>query len=126
MIGGQKAPMDLYETIGQRIKEEREKRGLSQETLAAKLGLAANTISRWETATYKPRVHELDRLASELKISILDLLPPQDGELGEPMQSLLRAAKDLTPKDIETLTRFAEFRAADYRMRNRPTRGRKG
>jgi len=47
----------LIERVGQRIKEFRTaygERGISQEALATKMGVATNTISRWETATVRP------------------------------------------------------------------------
>jgi hypothetical protein len=34
---------------------------VSQEALAKALGTTSNTISRWETAVYKPSVEDLDR-----------------------------------------------------------------
>ena len=117
--------MNIYEFIGTRIKQEREGRQLSQETLAKRLGIAANTLSRWETAVYKPRVDELDRVARELGISILDLLPPDEQRPDFRMQSLLRAAKDLSADDIETLRRFAEIRVAQSRVKSRSGRSRK-
>ncbi len=55
----------LYEFIGNKIRELRTRRregALSQEALAASLKIAANTISRWETGTYKEETnHELAR-----------------------------------------------------------------
>src|SRR5260370_5450 len=56
----------LIEHVGQRIKEFRTaygERGISQEALASKIGVATNTISRWETATVKPTIEDLEKLA---------------------------------------------------------------
>jgi transcriptional regulator with XRE-family HTH domain len=36
---------------------------MSQEELAAKLGVASNTVSRWETAAYRPGLNDLHRIA---------------------------------------------------------------
>ena len=56
----------IYEQIGQKIRELRQSfpgGSLSQEGLATKLGKPANTVSRWETGTYKPTPEDLDNIA---------------------------------------------------------------
>ena len=52
---------NIYEQIGKKIRELRG--ALSQEALAAKVDVGANTVSRWETGTYKPTPEDLDKLA---------------------------------------------------------------
>ena len=56
----------LLRHVGKQIRELRENyddgKGLSQEVLAKKLGTTANTVSRWETATYKPTLADLEAL----------------------------------------------------------------
>ena len=52
--------MDLLKYIGGRIRELRQSYGggdgISQDALAQALGVAKNTISRWETATHRPSI----------------------------------------------------------------------
>ena len=60
----------LYEHIGQKIRELRSQGGLSQGKLAAELDVAANTVSRWETGTYKPTPEDLDKLARFFAVPI--------------------------------------------------------
>src|SRR5687767_8577964 len=67
--------MDLFAYIGEQIRRFRGARGLSQEVLGRQMGVPTNTISRWETATYRPDVAQLDRLARLLGKSILDFFP---------------------------------------------------
>jgi len=54
-------------THGQRIREFRTGygggTGISQDALAKALGVASNTVSRWETGTYRPTIEILERLA---------------------------------------------------------------
>jgi transcriptional regulator with XRE-family HTH domain len=109
--------MGLYETIGARIKAAREEAGLSQETLAKELKVAANTISRWETATYKPRIEDLERLAHFLKRQLLDFFPAQEQQPSNKEQMLLRAASGLTDKDFKEVIQYAEFRKGRDRIR---------
>jgi transcriptional regulator with XRE-family HTH domain len=113
--------MDLFEYVGGRIRELRTRygggKGLSQEALAKELHVVPNTISRWETATYRPSLADLQRLAQFFGVSILEFFPreeetPED----ERLAALLRAAKQLKPQDQEELRRYAEFRRARYRL----------
>lgn len=108
--------MNLFEYVGQRIRDLRLNyaggEGLSQEALARALGLAANTISRWETATYKPSLEDLDKLARFFGVSILEFFPREEAEIDDQVAALLRAARQLAPEDLEELRRYAEFRRA--------------
>jgi transcriptional regulator with XRE-family HTH domain len=70
----------------------------------------ANTISRWETATYKPGVGDLDRLARFFGVSITTFFP--DMEQDTKTQALLSATSDLNDDDFEELVRYAQFRKA--------------
>jgi transcriptional regulator with XRE-family HTH domain len=123
--------VDLFEYVGGRIRELRLSyaggEGLSQEALAKGLGIATNTISRWETATYHPSLEDLDKLARFFAVSILAFFPPEHQKPDDKITALLRAAEQLTPEDLEELRRYAEFRRARhlYGEKGRPRPGRK-
>lgn len=122
--------MTLFEYIGNRIKDLRKaygSEGLSQEALANGLKVAPNTVSRWETATYKPTVEDLERLARFFGVSILTFFPTEEVRENNQVTALLRAAQVLNTKDLEELRRYAEFRQARnfYAHRSKPTAGRK-
>lgn len=125
--------MVLLEYVGQRIRDLRTtyggREGISQEALAKALDVVPNTISRWETATYRPSLDDLDKLARFFGVSILDFFP-REGEdsSNEGLTALLRAAKQLDPNDLEELRRYAEFRRARnlYAHGELPRAGRKG
>jgi transcriptional regulator with XRE-family HTH domain len=123
--------MELLEYIAAQIRVLRESygdEGLSQEALAKAVGTSANTISRWETGTYKPAIEDLDKLAKFFGVSILRFFPKEDEPLDGKVSALMRAAKQLKPADLEELRRYAEFRKARslYAQGTRPRRGRKG
>ena len=59
--------------IGNKIKQLRLHAGMTQEQLAAKLGISAQSVSKWETAVTMPDITLLPILAGELGISIDDL-----------------------------------------------------
>jgi len=122
--------MTLLKYVADRIRDLRTdygKEGVSQEALAKKLGVTPNTISRWETATYKPTLEDLDKLARFFGVSILTFFPEDEVEKNAGVAALLRTAKQLDPRDLEELRRYAEFRRARslYSNGEKPRVGRK-
>ena len=126
--------MDLLEHIAARLKDLRVSynhgEGLSQESLAHNLGVAPNTISRWETGTYRPSVIDLEKISRFFGVSINSFFPSDTGneEEDENLKALLRTARQLHPADVEELRKYAEFRRARgiYEGKTRPKAGRKG
>ena len=59
--------------IGHKIKQLRLHAGMTQDQLAAKLGISAQSVSKWETAVTMPDITLLPILAGELGVSIDDL-----------------------------------------------------
>jgi len=124
--------MDLLEYVAQQIKDLRDHynsgEGLSQEALAAALKVAPNTISRWETATYRPGLEDLENLARFFGVSIMKFFPPESIQHEDDnLVALLRTARQLHPADLEELKKYAEFRRARsiYQGKSRPSAGRK-
>jgi transcriptional regulator with XRE-family HTH domain len=103
---------ELYRHIGKKIRDLRSNyggRGISQEKLASEMGTTPNTISRWETAAYKPSAADLDKLARFFGVSISAFFPNfEDNRL----QALLSATGDLSDDDLDDVTRYAQFRKA--------------
>ena len=65
---------DLY-SIGNRIRDERERQGLTQEQLAELSDLSPRTISRIETGTTISSVDRLVGICSALKITLNHIQP---------------------------------------------------
>ena len=59
--------------IGNKIKQLRFKAGMTQEQLAAKLGITAQSVSIWENAVSMPDITLLPALSGELGVSIDEL-----------------------------------------------------
>jgi len=57
-----------------RLKQWRERRGLTQEQLASKAGLSRGFLARLETARHDPKLSTLEKLAKALKVDIAKLL----------------------------------------------------
>jgi len=109
---------NLYVQIGEKIRKLRlshPEGSLSQDALAEKLGTAANTISRWETGTYKPTPEDLDKLARFFDVSITTFFP--DIQAGTARVSALASATGgLSEQDFDEVIRYAEFRKARRTM----------
>jgi transcriptional regulator with XRE-family HTH domain len=123
--------MDLFEYVAQQLRSLRRAynsgEGISQEKLAEEVDVAPNTISRWETGTYRPDLMDLEKLARFFGKSILYFFPQEETPANENIKALLHTAKELPPEDLEELKHYAEFRRARalYKKRTRPQAGRK-
>ena len=64
--------MDM--TLGERLQALRRENGLSQETLAEKLNVSRQAVSKWETGLSNPDTENLIRLAGLFKVTVDDLI----------------------------------------------------
>lgn len=92
--------MDMKK-IGSFLKILRKEKGLTQEQLAEKLGVAGRTVSRWETASNMPDLSILIQLADFYDVQIDEIL---DGE---------RKNQSTTNGLKETLTKVANYNEAE-------------
>lgn len=82
--------------IGTKIKQLRDKQGLTQEQLAYQIDVSRNTVLNWEKGKREPRASDLSKLAAFFEVSIDSLIidngknqiPPQSDNIdtspGEP------------------------------------------
>ena len=64
----------MNESIGNRISKYRREKGLTQEELAAKLGVSSQAVSKWENDASCPDISLLPQLCRTLGISTDELL----------------------------------------------------
>jgi transcriptional regulator with XRE-family HTH domain len=109
---------DIYEKIGERIRDFRGSvggRGISQEDLAHAVGTTANTVSRWETATYKPAISDLEKLARYFGVPITAFFP--DVGPRSRTAALLSATAGLDDADLDEVRLYALFRRSRRRVK---------
>lgn len=71
----------MNETIGNRIQKYRKEKGMTQETLAEKLGVSAQAVSKWETDVSCPDITLLPELCRVLGITSDTLLTGNNNEV---------------------------------------------
>jgi transcriptional regulator with XRE-family HTH domain len=109
---------DIYDEIGAKIRELRttlKGKGISQEELSRAVKTTANTVSRWETATYKPSIGDLEGLARFFGVPISVFFP--GAQPGSRTGALISATADLDDRDLEEVTLYARFRRAQRARR---------
>lgn len=96
--------------LGERIREERKYRGLSQEEVARDLGVPRSVVSLIESGTRRVSAEELSQLA-RLYQTTMESLTGHENEAVEPesVRLLARATAELSPTDRDEVLRFAHF-----------------
>jgi len=98
----------LYEVLGQRVRQARERQQLKQEDLATRVGMSRATITQVENGQQKVHLQSLYLIAAALGAAIADILPTV-GELSSPDRDILaRVSSDpnLTTYERNALTEF--------------------
>ena len=83
--------------IGNHLMMARKRKGLSQESVAEKLGVSRQTISKWETWETLPDICQAKTLATIYGIS-LDELITFDSDVQELQDIIERTSEELTNK----------------------------
>ena len=84
-------------TLGRVLIENRHKRGITQDELAAHIGVSKGAVSKWETGSSLPDISLLPQLASYFDISIDELIGYQPQMEKEDIKKLyIRLSKDFS------------------------------
>ena len=84
-------------SLGNSLFNARKSRGLSQETVAEKLGVSRQTISKWETDETLPDIRQAKQMARLYNLS-LDELIEFDVDLQEIQEVIERTSAELEEK----------------------------
>jgi transcriptional regulator with XRE-family HTH domain len=93
-----------YASMGDRLRQARQARGLSLRGLAELLGVSPSLISQVETGRAKPSVNTLYALASELGVSLdvllfMDTQPPAPGGTHGDGDEVMEPSEVVVPHD---------------------------
>lgn len=97
-----------YEKLGQRIKEKRLEKGLSQEDLADRIDLSRSYISHVELGSKNASLETVVRIANELGCSANDLLKDSLTSLEDRISKIEQILIDCTPEEKVLLTKTLE------------------
>lgn len=107
-------------TTGERIKQLRKRKGLSQAELAEEIGVKSNTVSTWERGTRKPDFEALNLLSSYFEVSFEYILGTSDDDASRriPSQEELNelAIEDLADELYDVVKRFAKLSPKSRRI----------
>ena len=92
-------------TLGQNIQTARKAKGISQETLAEKIGVSRQALGKWEKDTALPGVDNLQALAQELGVSVDALLGSAAPDTAAPAVTLNALRDLLDARDAEARRR---------------------
>ena len=92
-------------TLGQNIQTARKAKGISQETLAEKIGVSRQALGKWEKDTALPGVDNLQALAKELGVSVDALLGSAAPDTAVPAVTLNALRDLLDARDAEARRR---------------------
>ena len=92
-------------TLGQNIQTARKAKGISQETLAEKIGVSRQALGKWEKDTALPGVDNLQALAKELGVSVDALLGSAAPDTAAPAVTLNALRDLLDARDAEACRR---------------------
>ena len=88
-------------TLGQNIQNARKAKGMSQETLAEKIGISRQALGKWEKDTALPGLDNLQALAAELGTGVDALLGAQAESPAAPAVTLDALRDLLAARDAE-------------------------
>ncbi len=106
--------------IGNQIKALRTRKGVTQEALAAHLGVTAQAVSKWERNAATPDIELLPQLSAYFGVTIDELFALSDDTRMERIQNMLWDVRFLNPADVENERQFLLAKAAREPENGRP------
>lgn len=99
-------------TFGEKIKEARKAKKLTQKQLADKIGAAHNSISDWENDKNKPDPDTIELLCGVLEITPNYLLASNPDEFSPAEKMIIKKYRSLDPYGQETVNYILDREAA--------------
>lgn len=94
--------------IGERLKNYRDQRGLSQKKLSVHTGISQSFISSIESNKQSPTITTLERICDSLGITIAEFFSKPNNSVPDSLKPLLDNARQLNPNQRVHLSNFLE------------------
>lgn len=101
--------------IGAKIKQLRLQAGLTQEQLSGKLGISAQSVSKWETAITMPDITLLPNIAGELGVTIDELFDLTVEQKLHRIERRMDIEEEFSPSVFSEYEEFLKDRLEDDR-----------
>jgi transcriptional regulator with XRE-family HTH domain len=96
----------LSKYVGNKIREFRKKKNLTQKELGDKIGMKHNTISGYENGSSSPEQDTLFKLAHVLDVRVDEFFPPRTGE--DSLETVLTKNENLDFEDTVFLKQLID------------------
>ena len=106
--------MSTAVNIGRRIARERRRRGVTQEALAAHLGVSKAAVSKWELGQSLPDVSLLPRIAAYFSLTLDELFDWHDELTAEESAALYAEVYALAKRDLPAARERLRAIAAEH------------
>lgn len=107
--------------LGKKIRQLRFKAGLTQEQLAEKLGIGAQSVSKWENAVAMPDITTLPLLAEIFGVTIDDLFDLTAEQRLNRIENRMDAEEELPADVFQEFESFLKTELNDEKNRKRAT-----
>ena len=104
------------DSIGSRIKAERNRAGLTQKEVAARAGMADSAIRKYEAGKQIPKIETLSRIADAIGVDFSNIAFPGGSEIEADCQEVIglyrqlnSAGKAKAIKRIKDLTQLPQY-----------------
>lgn len=105
----------MAKTLGERIRELREAKGLTQREIANRIGIDDYYISRLENNHVNPTLATMQKIATALDVELRDFFPSAKAEfritapkLDRDLKKIVALWPDLTEEHRQLMVRFIE------------------
>lgn len=103
---------DIHSILGDRIREERKRAGLTMEQLAEAAGISTSFLAYIETKGRKASLETIQKLAEALRIPLADLFKtapaPEKDSIYNAAQTFAQLVRDKSPEEIRAALEVAK------------------
>ena len=108
---------ELYDQLGGLIRARRKGLSLTQQEVAARIGISRASLANVETGRQKVLVHQLYALAEALDLRPADLLPPAEANISSNDWSSLPLPDDLKLEQKKQIARLVKAAQTERQSR---------
>jgi transcriptional regulator with XRE-family HTH domain len=108
---------ELYDQLGRLIRARRKGMFLTQQAVAARIGISRASLANIETGRQKVLVHQLYALAAALDLTPVDLLPPVGASAPSQDWSSLPLPDDLKLEQKKQIARLVNAAQTETQSR---------